>query len=196
MKAPFFKRLASYIIDVIIISAIISAICLALPDKGKENDKKLDELSTQLMKQEIDIDKYMTEYKNIIYDNNKNKMIETGINLAITIAYFVIFQYMNKGQTLGKKLLKIKVVDNDSKKEISIGKGLLRTLLIQNLLSTVVSVGLIKFINKDTYMNIYLSLNEIESIFIFVTAILVLYRKDGRGLHDMIANTAVIVEER
>lgn len=196
MKAPFFKRLVSYIIDIIIVSTIVTVICLALPDKGKESEKKLEELSTKLMDKEIDIDKYMTEYKNIIYDNNKKNMLETGINLAITVAYFVIFQYMNKGQTLGKKLLKIKVVDNDSKREIGIVKGLLRTLLIQNLLSSIVTIGLISFISKKAYINMYLSISEIESIFVFITAILVLYRKDGRGLHDMIANTTVIVEER
>ena len=196
MKAPFFKRLSAYLIDIIIVSIAVSVICMALPNNNKENEKKLEELSTQLIEKEIDADKYLTEYKNLIYQNNKNSIIEIGINLALTVAYFVVFQYMNKGQTLGKKLLKIKVVDNETQKEVSILKGLLRSTLLHNLLSSVLSIALIKLINKNAYMNIYLTVNELETVFIFITAILVLYRNDGRGLHDMISNTMVITEKR
>ncbi len=197
MKAPFLKRLLSYIIDMIIVSIIISVICMALPNNNnKETEKKLEELSTKLASNEIKPDKYLSEYKDLSYENNKNTIIEIGVNLAITIAYFVIFQYMNKGQTLGKKLLKIRVVDKDTKKEISILKGLLRSIIILNLISSLVSIVLIKLISKNAYMNIYLTINEIEVFFIFVTAILILYRNDGRGLHDMMANTMVIAEER
>lgn len=196
MKAPFFKRLSAYLIDIIIVSIVVSVICMALPNKDKENEKKLEELSTQLMKKEIDADKYLTEYKNLIYQNNKDDIIEITINLALTVAYFVVFQYMNKGQTLGKKLLKIKVVDNETQKEVSILKGLLRSTLLHNLLSSTLSIVLIKLISKNAYMNVYLTVNELEFVFIFITAILVLYRNDGRGLHDMLSNTMVISEKR
>lgn len=196
MKAPFFKRLAAYIIDIIIVSTIVLVICTALPNKDKENENKLQELSTQLMNKEIDVNKYMNEYQDLIYSNNKNEIIELTINLVITIAYFVVFQYMNKGQTIGKKLFKIKVIDNDTKKEVSILKGLLRSILVFNIISSTVSVSLINILSKKAYMSTYLTINEIETIFIIVTAILILYRKDGRGLHDMMANTMVITEER
>ncbi len=196
MKAPFFKRLAAYIIDIIIVSTIVLVICTALPNKDKENENKLQELSTQLMNKEIDVNKYMNEYQDLIYSNNKNEIIELTINLVITIAYFVVFQYMNKGQTIGKKLFKIKVIDNDTKKEVGIIKGLLRSILVFNIISSTVSVSLINILSKKAYMSTYLTINEIETIFIIVTAILILYRKDGRGLHDMMANTMVITEER
>jgi len=194
MKAPFFKRLISYIVDIIIVSVIVMLICSALPNKAKENEDKLQELSTQLMNKEITADKYLTEYKNLIYQNNKDGILELSINLVITIAYFVIFQYMNKGQTIGKKLLKIKVIDNNTKEEISIVKGFLRSLLLLNLLSSALSIVLMRLVSKSVYINTYLTINEIETVFIIVSAILVLYRKDGRGLHDMMANTMVIEE--
>ena len=194
MKAPFFKRLIAYIVDIIIVSVIVMLICSALPNKAKENEDKLQELSTQLMNKEITADKYLTEYKNLIYQNNKDGILELSINLVITIAYFVIFQYMNKGQTLGKKLLKVKVIDNNTKEEISIVKGFLRSLLLLNLLSSALSIVLMRLVSKSVYINTYLTINEIETVFIIVSAILVLYRKDGRGLHDMMANTMVIEE--
>ena len=101
---------------------------------------------------------------------------------------------MNKGQTLGKKLLKVKVIDNNTKEEISIVKGFLRSLLLLNLLSSALSIVLMRLVSKSVYINTYLTINEIETVFIIVSAILVLYRKDGRGLHDMMANTMVIEE--
>ena len=38
-------------------------------------------------------------------------------------------------------------------------------------------------------------LNIIESIFVIVSALMILYRKDKRGLHDMMAGTSVIKDE-
>lgn len=196
MKAPFFKRLAAYVLDMIIVSIIIWLVCMALPNNNKETEQKLEELSNKLITSEITPDKYYNEYKDLLYENNKNTVLEIGVNLALTVAYFVVFQYMNKGQTLGKKLLNIKVVDNNTKKEISIGKGLLRSILTLNILSNAISVILIKLIAKNMYLNVYLTANEVEALFIIITAALVLYRKDGRGLHDMMADTMVVVEER
>ena len=36
----------------------------------------------------------------------------------------------------------------------------------------------------------------IECMFIVITVLMMLYKKDGRGLHDIIAKTNVIGEER
>ena len=102
---------------------------------------------------------------------------------------------MNKGQTLGKRILSIRVVDSETSKPTNIPKGLLRSMVILSIVSSIVSVALIN-VNKNTYTNIYLTAVEIESILTFISIIFVLYRKDGRGLHDMIANTKVIKEAR
>ena len=65
----------------------------------------------------------------------KSSVIVLTASLVVTIAYFVVFQYLNKGQTLGKKLLKIKVKEkgeNPSLKSI-----IIRTVMINNIFSTV-----------------------------------------------------------
>ena len=48
---------------------------------------------------------------------------------------------------------------------------------------------------KDLYLGFYSVINVLSSIFIIVCALMVLYRKDRRGLHDMIAGSFVIKEE-
>ena len=103
---------------------------------------------------------------------------------------------MNKGQTLGKKLLKIKVVDKKTEKPISIPKGLLRTFLIYSLLSGVANIICLFILNKQSYYMIYFTLLIIEALFMLISAIMVLYKKDSRGLHDIMSNTIVVKEGR
>ena len=196
MKATFLDHFGAYFIDIIIISIIASLICLGLPETDKEIEKKITELNNQYIAKEINQNKYLSEYSNLLYANQKDRVLETGINLAITIAYFVIFQYMNKGQTIGKKLLKIKVVDKDTKKPATIVKCLLRSIITLGIASSALNIILINTLSKKSYMYSYLTISIVESIFIFITIIFILYRKDGRGLHDLIANTTVIKEGR
>ena len=196
MKVSFGKRLAAYIIDTILITMIISIIGYALPKHDTELEKSLNELSTKIIEGKIDTTEYMKEYKDILYKEHKKDIIINTVNVTITIAYFVVFQYMNKGQTIGKKLLKIKVVDKNTEEHVHFGQCLLRSIIITNIVSNIVSVTLIYILKKGAYTNTYMIITEIESILTFVSIILVLYRKDGRGAHDMIANTQVITEGR
>ena len=196
MKVPFFKRLFAYIIDILIVTILTTMICSAIPSKNENVEKKLSELSTELIEKKIDNKEYIDKYKDLMYESNKNEKATTAITLVLTIAYFVVFQYMNKGQTISKKLLGLRVVSSETKKEVSILKGLLRSILPISIISNTISIALINILTKKVYINLYLAASELETLFIFVTVFLILYRKDGRGLHDMIANTMVVSEKR
>lgn len=194
MKAKFFDRLTAYIIDVIIISLITSIIFTSIPTNNKELEKQLSSLQDEVLSNSITYEEFVDEYQDLYYKNKKDTMTQSAITLTITIAYFVIFQYMNKGQTIGKKILHLRVVDNNTEKPLSIFKGLIRSLLIWNILSGTLGIVLIYILNKESYITSYLFISSIESIFIFITAMFTLYRKDNRGLHDIIINSKVIIE--
>ena len=196
MKATFFNRLGAYLIDTIIISLIFSLICLGFGNYESSSEKLMAELDTQLVEGTITPEVYIDEYSEVLYDYQKENILQSGISVALTIAYFVVFQYMNKGQTIGKKILKIKVVDKDTKEPISILKGLLRSFIVLSILSGTLCIIFLYIFNKNNYLISYTTLLFLEGIFTLITTILVLYRKDGRGLHDMIANTIVIKESR
>ena len=51
-------------------------------------------------------------------------------------------------------------------------------------------------LSKENYFITYFSLLSFELIFSLITVILMLYKKDGRGLHDIMANTIVVKESR
>lgn len=194
MKAKFFDRLTAYIIDVIIISLITSIIFTSIPTNNKELEKQLSSLQDEVLSNNITYEEFVDEYQDLYYKNKKDTMTQSAITLTITIAYFVIFQYMNKGQTIGKKILHLRVVDNNTEKPLSIFKGLIRSLLIWNILSGTLGIALIYILNKESYITSYLIISSLESIFIFITAMFTLYRKDNRGLHDIIINSKVIRE--
>ena len=196
MKATFFERLSSYLIDTLIVSLIFSLICLGFGNYTSEAEKAMLELENKMLENSITMEEYLVEYKDILYDYQKENVLQSGISVALTIAYFVVFQYMNKGQTIGKKILNIRVVDKKSKKSISILKGLLRSFIVFSVVSGTCCILFLYMFNRDTYVISYSALLSLEAIFTIVTMILVLYKKDGRGLHDMMANTIVIKEKR
>ena len=194
MKATFFERLGAYLLDTIIVSLIFSLICLGFGDYTSNTEKLMSELDNKLVKNAITPEEYLEEYQNLLYDYQKENVLQSGISVALTIAYFVVFQYMNKGQTLGKKLLNIRVVDKDTEKPISILKGLLRSLLVLSILSGTLCILFLYILNRNIYFISYSTFLSIEGLFILISMMLVLYKKDKRGLHDMIANTIVIKE--
>ena len=196
MKATFFERIGSYLIDTIIVSFIFAIISLGFGNYTSETEKLMQELDEQLLNKEITTEKYAEEYSNALYDYQKENVLQSGISVALTIAYYAIFQYMNKGQTIGKKLLRIKVVDKDTKESPTIIKGLVRSLIIFSILSGTLSILFLYILNKENYFISYLSLLSFELIFSLITVILMLYKKDGRGLHDIMANTIVVKESR
>lgn len=196
MKVTFFERLGAYLLDALIISFIFYIICLGFGNYKSSTQKLMEELDNKLLDSTITTEEYLEEYTNLLYDYQKENALKSGISVALTIAYYVIFQYMNKGQTLGKKLLKIKVVDKDTKEPISILRGLLRSFIILSILSGTLCILLLYILNSNNYFIAYSIILSLEGIFTLTSGILVLYRKDGRGLHDMMANTVLVKESR
>ena len=196
MKATFFERLGAYLLDTLIVSFIFSIICLGFGTQTSSTELLIEELDTKLLEKSITPEEYIDEYQELLYDYQKENILQSGISLALTIAYYVVFQYMNKGQSLGKKILNLRVVDKNTQKPISIIKGLLRSVLILSIISGTTSILFIYILNKKYYFISYLILLTIEAIFTLITTIFMLYKKDGRGLHDIIANTIVIKESR
>lgn len=196
MRTTFFERLGAYLIDIILLSVISSIICSGITPDSTIINEHLDELSTKWQTGEITNEVYFEEYGHLMYDYEKDNIIPLVVNLSLTVAYFVIFQYMNKGQTLGKKALNIRVVDKTTEKPISILKGLVRSLIVLGILSSSLNILFIYILNRNTYFTGYTIVGMIEILFDLITMILILYKKDSRGLHDLMVNSKVIKEGR
>lgn len=194
-KAIFSKRLVAFILDVLLVSFCASL--LAIPFTNTETINKLNkeaEAATEKYnKKEIGLKTYYVQTADLNYEITRAQGATSLISLLITILYFIVFQFYNKGQTIGKKLMKIKVVNNNGDK-LSINNIVLRTLIINSIIFEMLTL-LFAFIgNKDVFLYASIIIESIQYIIVIATIIMASVRKDGRGIHDFLGNTRVVQE--
>lgn len=190
MKKTFFKRILAYLIDCIILFFTLLIIGLFIPTFGNTNElnTRLTDLYEKYSSQEITINEFTKESQDINYDITKATYLSSIAGIVVYILYFAIYPVYNNGQTLGKKLLKIKVLKNDDK-PVNINSLFIRSLIPYGILMNLVLVILILFVNKSAYMSISGVLSSIHMFVLIVTIIAM--AATGRGIHDYLANTKV-----
>ena len=194
MKASFFKRMGAFVIDYFIVLVIVSLITMGFnTNKNNDLNSQMNQLISDYQNEKITIDEYKDETYKLNYELQKENITVNIVTITLYIGYFVVFATLNKGQTLGKKLLKIRVVNKNNDKP-SIWNMLVRSLFIYNIISILFSTVAVKFLNINTFTYIYTTLGYIECFVIIISFFMVIYKKDGRGLHDMMAGTNVIEE--
>lgn len=134
---------------------------------------------------------YSTIANNYTYKLNKLGSFNSIITLICTLLYFGLFQYLLKGQTIGKKILKLKVVSASNKK-INILNYILRSLIVNDVLLNGVGVIFLLTTSKKVYLQANNILGLLISISEAIIIFLVVSRDDHRGLHDLLFNTQVI----
>lgn len=194
MKATFYERLASYIIDFLIVSSLLSIICYKLPDNSNTYIEEINTIYESYTNNEITPTDFADKYLDIVYNEEKKDILTPTISVILTIGYFIVFQYLNNGQTLGKKILKIQVVDKNTNKPPSILKGTIRTIFILNIASNIITIILRTCVDKNTYLITSTILSLFNWIFLVITIVLMISKSSCRGLHDLMANTIVIKE--
>lgn len=157
---------------------------------SKYEDKKITKGEYNKIKEEINTE-YSQLAKDYIYKLNKQGVSNSIITLSTTLLYFGIIQYFLKGQTIGKKVLKLKVV-SASNKELNVFNYILRTLIVNNILLNGISIIFLLLATKTVYLQADNILGMLVSISEAIIIFLVLTREDQRGLHDILFNTKVI----
>lgn len=192
-KPLFLKRVVAYLIDMILVSALATAISVVFINNNdyQLRTEQLIDLTRKLSSNEITNEEYTKESNELNYYLAKESVGTTAIMASVTIVYFVVLSYFCHGITLGKYLMKLRVVSANDK-ELNILNYLLRSLFINLILSNLFSVIFVSLMSKDTFISIYPRVNNILSLFILVTILFITYRNDGRGLHDFMANTKII----
>lgn len=192
-SAAFVKRFTAFILDMIIVSMITSLLTLPIPTNNNA-EKLSDELqksTEEYTTGKIDMKTYINRSADISYDMSKENGLSTIIYIAVLILYFVVYQGISNGITIGKRLLKIKVVKIDDS-ELTMNDLLLRSSLNNLFLVETISICITMFCNKNMYLALTGSIEFIFYSFMFISAIMILSRKDKRGLHDIIAKTKVV----
>lgn len=192
-KPYFFPRLIAYIIDIILIGLVSSLILTVIPTDSKKDTymKEFELIQKDFLDKKIDVSEYMSRSKDVVYEIDYISTPAVLIEVVLYIGYFIVFQTMNGGQTLGKKLMKIRVVSTKDDK-LSFDQVTIRALIIDSIAINVLMVAFILFLAKDYYYYGSLALQALSSLIVIVTLVMIFVRKDGRGLHDIAASTKVV----
>lgn len=191
------KRLLAYIIDILLVGFVASALAnidVLNPylDKYLESYETFSEKLTSINEENV-MDMFSSdEFINQYQDTLKYSAYSTGISLVCYILYFVGFQKWNKNQTVGKRLMNLKVVNKNKKDDVKGWQYVVRTLIVYNLFFNCLNVCLALCLNTKLFFTLSMIVSIIGYVITYVGYGMILFRKNGRGLHDLISGTEVV----
>ena len=117
------KRLLAYVIDILLVGFIASAIssievinpyCDNYIEAYEKYSKEMDSLNEDNVFDKIKSEEFVLDYQNVL----KYGVYSSVICITCYILYFGGFQKWNKNQTVGKKLMRLKVVNKNNKDDV------------------------------------------------------------------------------
>lgn len=159
----------------------------------KYQNKKIKRKKYQEQKKEYKVQekKYEKKLKVLQYNISRNSVIYYIVYIAFILGYFGIFQSSFNGQTLGKKLMHLKVVNKDDT-EAPIWKLLLRSFILYNVWMYPVILILAFNLNSSSFYTSSLIINEVARGIQLLILLMVIINKNNLGLHDYLLKTKVI----
>lgn len=195
-KAYFYKRVLAYLLDIIIV--FIVATLIALPFKTesvRKVDNQIIEITQKALNGKINAKLYGQQMNELAYQKAKLDGIANIIIILISVANYIVYQGYTKGQTLGKKIMKIKIVKTNGT-ELTYNDLIFRNLL-NNFIIFDILLAVFALIGRKTYIYGYMFVDYIQLTLLIVSVFMIAIRKDGRSVMDLLANTKVVrVEEK
>lgn len=135
-------------------------------------------------------DDYIEKSNYFYYHLERNSTVSYVVNLCVCLLYFVLFQGFTGGQTLGKKIMRLKIVSLEDG-EVSYKQLFIRTIFLYSIIYiflTAISSYVIPIHLFTQVSNVLYILNNILSLILIFT---ISSNSKRRGLHDRVAHTRV-----
>lgn len=189
-STTFGKRFLAYLIDIIIISVVGSFIVSFMPAQ-KVDTKAANKIVEEYKDKKITAKEYTKEVSKYTHKVEKVKFPSYIISFTLTFIYFCLLQYKLKGQTLGKRFMKIKVVTEEDK-DVGVNSLIIRSLIINELAFNMLNMVSIYLFNDTmfTYTNSILTILNVTLL--IICAFMVALKKEKRGIHDYLGKTKVV----
>ncbi|MBR1748608.1 MAG: RDD family protein [Bacilli bacterium] len=199
MHSTVLKRISAYLLDFLLVLLVVTLLSYVpfLNPHRKEYSEKYNELVNvydRFADGEISQAEYDEAYVPIAYEMYRYNTSYVVIDLVIVILYFAVLPFFSGGQTVGKKLFQIKIEGKDEKK-LNFYQYLIRAVVLNNILISILLQAIVYLMDVESYEFFYRNVNLAGYIIQYATLFLVFVRRDGRGLHDMIAGTRVVLTE-
>jgi len=115
------------------------------------------------------------------------------VYIVVYLAYFVIFNIITKGATLGKKVMKLRITREDGT-PAKWYQYLLRTTILFNVGILLISIFLPYIFSGMNFLRASYILSGIGMIIQIVIILTLIFNKSHYGLHDMLSKTKVVEE--
>ena len=186
------KRITSYILDILFVYFIAAALFM-LPifkndyknymDTTTEYIEYIATLGSGEADRDIELD--------YVYSISKSSQPLSIITCGLLFLYFGVIAYILKGQTLGKKIMKLKVIP-DKGKNLNVNLFMIRAIILTNLLPKIASIIVLTKLSPSNWLIAENVISEISNIITFLILGFMIFRDDERGLHDLICKTKVV----
>ena len=155
------------------------------------DDKKITKKEYKTINKNMD-NHYLKIYKKLYSKVEKNSICYFIIYLITTIFYFVFFNCYTNGETLGKKIFHLKIVNNkDNNKKVSILSYIIRAIFLYQPIYYIIKLICVMTLNGNDYYSVTSIVYDIQYYLQFIIILTVMIKMDGRGLHDLLAGTRV-----
>ena len=193
MKTITKKRICAYLIDMFILFVFIGigAMLTNVTENEKALRLELSEMNEKAVMRETSITSYLFHLSEISQDIDREHVAVGFINLVFVFIYFVFIPYFMEGKTFGKALMKIRVVDENGG-EATIHSLVIRNVVLNGLLYLFLSLLFIYIVPGILYLLMISILGIIQLALVIFSVFMVLYRKDGVGLHERLSHTRVV----
>ncbi len=189
MKNIGLKRICAYIVDMLFVTTLLTLIIqISYINPNYEEYLKYNNEYTNLI---LDDGSTNEEINQVSFDLAKNGVVYFVVEILIIAGYFVYFQKYTGGQTLGKKLLKLKVQNNDGT-DISVKSLLIKAILLYGTIITIFNLLTIYFIDENTYYILNLITSNAAGLILWISAFMIIFKTDHKGLHDIISKSEVV----
>jgi len=96
------------------------------------------------------------------------------------------------GNTIGKRLMRIKVV-SENEDELNPSLYILREVLLLGIIFKILGIAVTLLIKDiSTWYSVYNMISNLSMLVSFMIYGFIIFRDDGRGLHDLIGKTKVV----
>ena len=187
------KRIIAFVIDIVIVSLVVSLINLLPLDPYKDKYKDAYEKYNEVVQKSTEDEKndYKDEIIELNYEVYKYRTYSSMFSATALILYFGVLPLVMNGQTLGKKIMKLRVISNNEKK-LNFWKYLIRIVILNNIWLSLINIGEVYVVSGVKFYYVTYVISMLSSLIYMLNLIMVMFRKDNRGLHDMVAGTKVI----
>ncbi len=206
-KSLKYRRFCALFLDLLLISLLTMFLTNNTISNPYYNDysetyeefTKLIENNSYTYNTQEELNNYINQISPIVYKLNQTKLFGEIWFVVLSFLYFGLFQYSTGGQTLGKKIYKLKLTDKNNKK-LGFINSMIRPIFIGELylfdgivfISILNILGILLIKDQNIYMLYYSLIALIGIIYEVFMIIFFIKNKKNEALHDKILKTKVI----